>query len=78
MVGYTKLRYSCDYFNPRDATVAWGVGDQEMCVFLAFSDSPYNWGGGAPTDEPPGDPTDVDGVTTYTHPCQVLITDADH
>lgn len=39
MTGYTKLRVSCDFFNPRADVVRWGVGDQEMCVFLAFSDS---------------------------------------
>ena len=70
--GYTKLRYTCSYYNPRDLTVGWGVGDQEMCVFLAFSDSPINIGGGQPTDTPPGDPTVVDGVMTYTHPCTVF------
>jgi len=78
MVGFTRLRFSCDYFNPRDSTVTWGVGDQEMCVFLAFTDSTRNWGGGAPNDEPPGDPTDVNGVMTYTHPCMVFSTDAEH
>jgi hypothetical protein len=78
MTGFTRLRLSCDYFNSRDSTVTWGVGDQEMCVFLAFSDSTRNWGGGAPNDEPPGDPTDVNGVMTYTHPCMVFSTDAEH
>ena len=26
--------------------MGWGVGDQEMCVFLAFTDAPDNIGGG--------------------------------
>lgn len=77
MAGFTKLRFSCEYFNPRDTTVGWGVGDQEMCVFLAFSDSPSNWGGGAIEDVPPGDPTLLDnGVLSYTHACQLFTIDA--
>jgi len=77
MTGYTKLRLTCNYFNPRDTTVGWGVGDQEMCVFLAFSDSTSNWGGGAVGDDPPGDPTIVDdGVMSYKHGCQLFALDA--
>jgi len=77
MTGYTKLRLTCNYFNPREATVGWGVGDQEMCVFLAFSDSLSNWGGGAIDDDPPGDPTIVDnGVMSYTHGCEIYTIDA--
>ena len=78
MTGYTKLRLSCSYYNPRAETVGWGVGDQEMCVFLAFSDSPSNWGGGAvDDDQPPGDPTILaDGVMSYTHACGVFTVDA--
>jgi hypothetical protein len=76
MTGYTKLRMSCDYYNPRDTTVGWGVGDQEMCVFLAFSDSTSNWGGGT-LDDMPGDPTIIDnGVMSYTSGCQVFALDA--
>lgn len=69
MTGYSKLRFSCDYYNNTAATVAWGNGGQEMCVFLAFSDASLNYGGGVPLDEPPGTPTDVGGVMTYTHAC---------
>jgi hypothetical protein len=73
VAGFTKLRYTCSYYNPRDVTVGWGVGDQEMCVFLAFSDAPINIGGGQPADGvSPGTPTVVDGVMTYTQPCTVF------
>ena len=76
MTGYTRLRMSCNYVNPRDTTVGWGIGDQEMCVFLAFSDSPSNFGGGA-TDDMPGEPTVVDSnVMSYTHACQTFAIDA--
>ena len=72
MTGYTRLRFSCSYYNDTASVVTWGLGNQEMCVFLAFTDSLYNWGGGETTDEPPGDPTDVDGVMSYTQPCAVF------
>jgi hypothetical protein len=78
MTGFTRLRVTCDYYNDRASTVLWGNGDQEMCVFLAFTDSPYNWAGGALTEDPAGAPTMVDGVATYSHACQVLSTDASH
>jgi hypothetical protein len=76
MTGYTRLRFSCDYYNNTSATVGWGIGTNEMCVFLAFSDSGYNWGGGVVDENAqPGDPVDVGGVMTYTHPCQVYATE---
>lgn len=78
MTGYTRMRVTCDYFNNRATTVGWGNGDQEMCIFLAFTDSPYNWAGGALSEDPPGTPTMVGDVATYSHACQVLSTDASH
>ncbi|MGE3671679.1 MAG: hypothetical protein AB7K71_18560 [Polyangiaceae bacterium] len=38
--GATGFELSCEYDNPRDETVGYGIGDQEMCVFLAFTNSP--------------------------------------
>lgn len=76
MTGYSHLKFECDYYNDRSDTVRWGVGDQEMCVFLAFSDSKFNWGGGATMDGPPGDPTDVNGVQSFTHECTVFANPA--
>lgn len=76
MSGYTKLRLTCEFDNPRDATVGWGVGDQEMCVFLAFSDSTYQWGGGVLEEDPPGNPM-LDGSTmTFSNNCSVYAIDA--
>lgn len=72
MTGYTRLRMSCDYRNPRDTTVRWGVGDQEMCVFLAFSDSTYNWAGGIHVVEEPQNPMQVGNAMHFSNPCVVL------
>jgi hypothetical protein len=77
MSGYTKLRMSCEYTNPRADTVRWGNGRGEMCVFLAFSDSTYNWGGGvndesiAPTRGP-----DDGNMETFDTPCALFVGDA--
>ena len=77
MTGYTKLRMSCDFTNPRAQTVGWGNGDQEMCVFLAFSDSTYNWGGGVNDDNTPPGPMVLEGNTrTYTNACALFVGDA--
>jgi hypothetical protein len=77
MTGYHKLRFACDFYNPRAEAVEWGVGDQEMCVFLAFSDSAYAWGGGVNDDEElPLNETQVDNALHYSNPCEVFATDA--
>jgi hypothetical protein len=73
MTGYSRIRFSCDYFNNTDQTITWGLGSEEMCVFLAFSDSTYLWGGGAVNDnDPAGEATLVDGVMTYSHACDIV------
>ncbi|MGE5185029.1 MAG: hypothetical protein ACM31C_23330 [Acidobacteriota bacterium] len=76
MTGYSRIRFSCDYYNNTDQTVGWGIGNQEMCVFLAFTDSTYFWGGGALDSDPPGPATIVDGVSTFSHACQVAPVDS--
>jgi hypothetical protein len=76
MTGFTGVRFSCDYYNTSNATVVWGLGSQEMCVFLAFTDSPLAWGGGAVDSDPPGPVTDVNGVMSYSHDCTMYHLDA--
>jgi hypothetical protein len=77
MTGYTKLRFACDFYNPTAQVVEWGFADGEMCVFLAFSDSPYAWGGGVnDSDEPAMNETVVGNALHYTNPCAVFASDA--
>lgn len=76
MTGFSKLRFSCEFFNPRASTVRWGNGDQEMCVFLAFSDSPLNWGGGVNTDQEPENPLQVGNQMQFTNSCTVFASEA--
>jgi hypothetical protein len=44
LAGDGRLRMTCNFDNPRATTVGYGVGDEEMCVLLAFTDSPNQWG----------------------------------
>ena len=67
----THLKFSCSYYNDTANVVTWGLGSEEMCVFLAFTDSPYNFGGGVTAPDAAGDPSVVDGVQEFTHACTV-------
>jgi len=44
MDGAEKIRFTCGYDNPTDRTIVEGIGDEEMCMFLAFTDSRYRVG----------------------------------
>ena len=77
MAGHSAIRFSCDFDNPRDSVVRWGYGDQEMCVFLAFTDSPYVWGAGVDSSDP-GPPVDDQGVASFFKPCTVIAVDGSH
>jgi hypothetical protein len=73
LTGATGLQLTCEYMNPRDTTVRNGIGDQEMCMFLGFTDSPLLWAAGAP---PGGTNTftgEVDGVRTNTSACTRVL-----
>jgi hypothetical protein len=75
MTGYAKLRLSCDFYNPRADVVRWGIGDQEMCVFLAFSDSSYLWSGGVLKRGDPQNETQVGNVLRYSNACTTFAID---
>ena len=77
MTGYQTLRMSCDFYNNRSQVVGWGIGDQEMCVFLAFTDSTYNFGGGVLDEEPPEHEMRVGNTMTYWNDCKLFANDAD-
>lgn len=72
MTSFTKLRLSCDFYNPRSDVVRWGIGDQEMCLFLAFTDSTYLWSGGVMSREEPANETQVGNMLQYTNACTVI------
>lgn len=72
LAGATGLRTSCSNENPRSEEVGWGLGDQEMCVLLAFTDSELFWAGGADEgseNEMVG--TDSDGTVLNRSDCNI-------
>lgn len=68
LTGARGLRFSCGYHNPRDESVKFGIGDQEMCVMLGLAESRMVMSGDVHT----GNQVDgiVDGVVMNSGPCQ--------
>ncbi|MEM9190529.1 MAG: hypothetical protein AAGF12_15195 [Myxococcota bacterium] len=69
VTGSEQLRFTCGYDNPRNETVRFGIGDQEMCVFLAFTDAPARWVADSTSVEYVAD---VDGIPHYEAECRLL------
>jgi hypothetical protein len=69
--GADGVRFTCGFTNPRNATVGWGIGDQEMCVVALQAKTDLAWDGDVRrgTNEPA---TTVDGEIQYGGPCEVL------
>jgi hypothetical protein len=72
LAGYKQLRFTCRFDNPRTTTVRWGVGDQEMCTFLAFSDSERVWAGGVLDRNTTPTVVDYGAYIEYTYPCTLI------
>jgi hypothetical protein len=66
VAGAEGIRATCSYDNPTDETVEFGIGDQEMCVFLAFTDSVLRFGAQSASTTHLGL---VDGVDTSEAEC---------
>lgn len=65
----TGLSFGCDFTNPRDDTIHYGFGDQEMCEVLGFAASEVAFESDAKSSEPAG----ADGKTQlFTGPCETL------
>ncbi len=68
--GSDGLRFTCGYDNPRDESVGWGIGDQEMCVMLGFADSERLFEASVRNgNEVVGE---EDGIVQNEGPCRVL------
>jgi hypothetical protein len=68
LTGATGIRFGCEYVNPRDQYVHFGLGDQEMCDVLAFVEAPAAATGVITSANAAG--TDGD-VLLYTGACTV-------
>ena len=71
-----KLRFSCNYDNQSDNSIGWGNGDGEMCIFLAFQDSPHEIAGGVLSFDPPASEIDHGAFVEFTHACGLFVSEA--
>ncbi|HMR08426.1 MAG TPA: hypothetical protein PKA88_21750 [Polyangiaceae bacterium] len=60
------FRFGCEFKNPRNSTIKYGIGDQEMCEVLGFFESPMAFE--SRVDEAKPGPTDGD-IQTFTGAC---------
>jgi hypothetical protein len=75
LTGAEGLTFGCEFNNPRDVSVGWGFGDQEMCELLGFADS----GVGFESSVGAADPAGTDGdISLFTGPCSTLAFAWDH
>jgi len=73
--GARSIRLTCTFDNPRNQTVRYGIGDQEMCIWFGFTDSPWQWAGRAPRAASSMVRRETrDGVSHSVAPCTELYT----
>ena len=71
--GAKGLSFSCGFDNPRDESVGWGIGDQEMCTMLGFSNAEAIFRSGVDDGETDNIETDDDGIIRKSGPCDSLV-----
>ncbi len=69
LAGATGLRFGCEFENPREVSIGWGFGDQEMCEMLGFADMGIVFE--SRVDEANAAGTDGD-TRLFTGPCSTL------
>lgn len=67
--GADDLYFGCEFDNPRDESIGWGFGDQEMCEMLGFMEADFAFESRVSTAEPAGE---ADGMPVFTGPCETL------
>jgi hypothetical protein len=70
--GAESLRMTCGYENNRADTVGYGIGDQEMCVFLSYITGDYKYAASSVEDSVYVG--EEGGVLQYDAPCLTLTT----
>ena len=66
----TGLRVVCGFRNPRDESIGWGIGDQEMCVMLGLSETEVMMD--LQVDQTTDSSGDDDGIPLGEGPCSIL------
>lgn len=64
------LRFGCEFENPRDEPVGYGIGDQEMCEMLGFIEAPvaFETRVNERTELPP-----EDGMPVFGGACETFV-----
>jgi len=66
----TGLRVVCGFRNPRDESIGWGIGDQEMCVMLGLAETEIMMD--LQVSETTDSAGEDRGVPLGTGPCSIL------
>ena len=69
--GAPGLRFECGYYNNTDRRLRYGLGGQEMCVFLAYSDANLTLAATSTTNTALG--SDTDGVYQNETGCSPVL-----
>jgi hypothetical protein len=69
--GASGLRVECGYMNDTDDRLEYGLGGQEMCVFLAYSDADLKIGAGSGANTPLG--PNEDGIYMNETACGAVL-----
>ncbi len=70
--GARGVRFTCGFNNPRNATVGWGIGDQEMCVVALQARTNMGWDGDVKRGTGARTGTSANGELQYGGPCDLL------
>jgi hypothetical protein len=70
--GATGLEFSCGFDNPRSEAVGWGIGDQEMCMLLGYSNGDAIFDAGVHSHNQVVE-TGEDGIVYNTGPCRTIV-----
>ncbi len=69
--GAPKLRVECGYINNTDRRIQYGLGGQEMCVFLAYTDADLVIGATSGANAPKGQ--DPQGIYRNETSCGIVL-----
>jgi hypothetical protein len=69
--GAPGLKVDCGYLNDTDRTLVYGFQDEEMCVFLAYTDAPLKIGIGSGENHPMGE--DENGILLNETDCGSVV-----
>ncbi len=68
-IGARGVRFTCGFTNPRNVSVGWGIGDQEMCVIALQARSNLAFAGDVTRGTGQQVGTSPDGEIRYQGPC---------